>query len=182
MSRCAPAAAAVFAIVWLGPAAAHAGQRIYSYEAVSPAARVLAPTGLSFQFEKHLMGGARVERIIQTGERGFADVRPSSDAGLGAGGLGAALAGARPAGALYEIEADGAGRAFVQAVCPGAAKAWLLIGPLERFRDLQVQAVGRRADAAGAHKCVELQFAFHSEWSLPPDRNPPRARFPSSAP
>ena len=174
------AAAAVFAVVCArGPAVA--GEHVYSYEAASPTARTLAPTGLSFVFQKGLFGGVRVERIIQTGERGSAGLKPASEGALGGGGLRAALAGARPAGDLYEIEPQGDGRAFVQAICPGAARAWLLIGPVQRFRDLQLQAVGKPADAP-ARRCIDLAFAFHSEWSLPPDRDPPHARFPNYAP
>jgi hypothetical protein len=176
------AKAAVFAAAILSiPATALAGRHVYSYEAGSPAARTLAPTGLSFVFEKGLLGSEKVERIIQTGERGSAEVRRASEAELGAGGLKAALAGKPSAGDLYEIEANGDGRAFVQAVCPGAERAWLVIGPMERFKDLQLQAVGRTG-AAAARRCVDLGFVFHSEWNLPPDRDAPRARFPTNAP
>jgi hypothetical protein len=145
------------------------------------AGRVLAPTGLSFLVEKGLLGAVRVERIIQTGERGSAEVRPAPDSELGGGGLKAALAGDAPAGALYEIRPEGDGRAFVQAVCPGAERAWLVIGPMQRFRDLELQAVGRAKGAAARH-CVDLDFAFHAELQLPPDREPPHARFLSNAP
>ena len=186
MSRSATAVSAVLAALIATslactPACALAGEHIYSYEALSSAARTLAPTGLSFQFEKHLLGGVRVERIIQTGEEGSAGVKPSPETALGGGGLKAALDGKSPAGDLYEIEPIGDGPAFVQAICPGAERAWLVIGPVQRFRDLKLQAVGKAAGAPARH-CVDLAFAFHSEWSLPPDRAPPTARFPSSAP
>ncbi len=183
MSRFVRAAAAAVSTVVIvcGPAWALAGEHIYSYEPASPAARTLAPTGLSFVFEKGLLGAVRVERIVQTGERGSAAVKPASEVALGAGGLRAALTGARPGGDLYEIEPQGDGRAFVEAVCPGASRAWLVIGPVQRFRDLELQAVGKAADAP-ARRCVDMAFAFHSEWSLPPDREPPRARFPSNRP
>jgi hypothetical protein len=172
------AAAAVFAVLtacW--PIAALAGEHIYAYEADSPATRVLAPTGLSFVFEKGPLGSVRVERIIQTGEQGEAELKPAPESQLGEGGLAAALAGARPAGGLYEIEPEGDGRAFVGAVCPGADRAWLVISPVERFRDLEVQAVGKTSGAPARH-CVDLAFVFHSELKLPPGRPPPRPRFP----
>jgi len=175
------ASAAVFAVlISSAPGFALAGEHVYSYEAASSAARVLAPTGLSFVFEKHLLGGVRVQRIIQTGERGSADVRPGSEADLGGGGLRAALGG-QPSGDLYEIEPNGDGRAFVQAICPGSDRAWLVIGPVQRFRDLKLQAVGRSASGPARH-CADLAFVFHSEWSLPPDRLPPAPRFPIGAP
>src|SRR5262252_11050226 len=139
MLRASGAALAAFtALVLCAPRSARAEGHIYSYDPVSPAARTLAPTGLSFEFERHLMGGARVFRIIQTGERGAADVKPAPEVD----GMKAVLASAKASGDLYEILPDGDGKAFVQAVCPGAERAWLLIGPLERFRDLTVQAVG----------------------------------------
>ena len=161
--------------------AALAGQRLYSYEASSPSAMTLAPTGLSFQFERHLLGGIRIERIIQTGERGSAGVRPAPESALGGGGLKAALSGARPVGDLYEILPEGDGRAFVQAICPGADRAWLVIGPMERFRDLALQAIGKAAGEPARH-CVDLAFVFHSDWRMPPDRRPPDAPFPVGQP
>jgi hypothetical protein len=179
-AREAPAVLALLAVCAAGPALAE--EHIYSYEASSPAARVLAPTGLSFAFSRHLLGGAHVHRIIQTGEQGEASVKAVSDAVLGGGGLKAALAGARPVGDLYEIQPQGDGRAFIQAICPGAQRAWLVIGPLQRFRELRLQAIGKPAGAGAAHACVGLAFNFHSEWSLPPDRPPPPVRFPTNQP
>lgn len=168
------AAAALSVLAWPAlPVQAFAGQHIYSYDPVSPSARTLTDTGLSFEFERGLLGGVRIEKIIQTGERGSADVKPASEKDLGRGGLKAALAGRRPAGALYEILPAADGKAFVQAVCPGAARAWLLIGPLQPFRDLTIQAVGRDAGAASARPCSEMEFSYYSEWRLP-ERQAPR--------
>lgn len=185
MLRSAAAAAAVFAVPAVlcaaFPAPAHADERIYAYDSVSPAARRLAPTGLSFEFERHMMGGVRIRRVIQTGERGSAEIKPASPSALG-GDLKTLLADARARGDLYEILPAEDGKAFVGAVCPGSDRAWLLIGQLERFRDLTVQALGRKADETAAHKCVALEFSFHGEFQLPPDRPPPRARFPDNTP
>jgi len=181
MTRALRSAFAVAALGVCAASAARAGEHIYSYEALSPAARTLAPTGLSFRFEKGLLGAVRIRRIIQTGERGSAGVRPAAESALGAGGLKAALGGSRPVGELYEIEPQGDGRAFVQAICPGADRAWLVIGPIERFRDLTVQALGRPAGGPARH-CVDLAFTFHSDWRLPPDREPPIAESPRTGP
>src|SRR4051794_38177766 len=107
MSAPVPAAlAAVFTAILACASApsAMAEQRIYSYEPTSSATRTLTATGLSFEFEKHLMGGQRVRRIVQTGERGSADLKPAPESALGPGGLKTALVGARPVGDLYEIE------------------------------------------------------------------------------
>ena len=168
---------AVLAVPLLAAGAARADEHIYSYDASSPPARALAQTGLSFQFERRPLGGVRLERIIQTGETGFADIRPASEGELGPGGLHAALGRQSPVGGLYAIKADGDGQAFVGAVCPGAEKAWLVIGPLRRFKDLPIQVVGMDAGARTARHCADLAFSFHSEWTLPPDRAAPKPLF-----
>ncbi len=162
--------------------AARADEHIYSYDAETDPARALTATGLSFDFERHGFGGVRILRIIQTGDQGSADLKRGSERDLGPGGLKAALGSERAAGGLYEIRSEGDGQAFVDAVCPGAKRAWLVIGGLKRFRDLTVQSVGLNEGAATAHHCATMQFSFYSEWTLPPDRAPPRARFQRSGP
>jgi hypothetical protein len=167
-------AAAISVLAWpVLPGQAFADEQIYSYDAVSDAARALTDTGLSFQFERGLLGGVRIERIIQTGDRGAADLKPASEGELGRGGLKAALGAERPAGGLYEIRPEAEGISFVHAVCPGAERAWLVIGPLERFRNLKVQAVGRDAGAAASRLCSTLEFSFYSDWRLP-ERDAPK--------
>jgi hypothetical protein len=157
------------------PVQASAEEHIYSYDPVSASARTLTSTGLSFQFERGLLGGVHVERIIQTGDRGAAELRPAAESELGPGGLKAALGDQRPAGPLYEIRPEAEGRAFVHAVCPGAERAWLVIGPLERFGHLTIQAVGRDPGAAAARSCSTMDFSFYSDWRLP-ERESPRVR------
>jgi hypothetical protein len=150
------------------PSAASAKeQHIYAYDPSSPSAKALTDTGLSFEFERGLLGGIRIERIIQTGEFGEAQLKPVSEADLGRGGLRAALGAVRPVGPIYEILPKEEGRSFVHAVCPGAERAWLLIGRLDRFRDLTVQAVGRKAGQASAYACPTLDFNFRSELRMP---------------
>ena len=158
----------------LPPCAAASEVYIYSYDPLTPAARTLTATGLSFQFERGLLGAVRVQRVIQTGDLGSAGLKPAGEAELGPGGLRAALGDKRPAGPLYEILPDGDGRAFVHAVCPGADKAWLLIGKLDRFKDLELQAVGRKPGEAAAHACSTMAFGFHSDLRLP-DQEVPEA-------
>lgn len=156
-------------------AASAAAIHIYSYDPVSPSAQALTSTGLSFEFERGLLGAIRVERIVQTGDRGSAGLKPASEGDLGQGGLRAALGKTDPVGPLYEIMPNDAGESFVHAVCPGADRAWLLIGRLERFKNLELQAVGRRTGEAGAHACPSLDFSFHSEWRMP-DQEVPAAQ------
>ena len=165
------------AAVGAGPRA-RADEQIYSYEPASPDARAFAATGLSFEFERRLMGGAHIHRVIQTGEQGAAEVKAAGEGELGDGGFRTALAGARPAGGLYRIASGLDGEAFVRAICPGSDKAWLAIGPLQRFQDLRVQAMGRADGAPSAHLCVTLDFTYRNDWRLPP-RTPPRVRYPT---
>ncbi len=159
------------------PTAQAADLYIYTYDPASPAARTLTDTGLSFQFARGLLGGERVLRIIQTGEIGSADLKPASEAALGPGGLRAALGDERAAGPLYEILPKDEGKSFVHAVCPGAQQAWLVIGRLDRFKDLRLQSVGRGAKDAGAHVCASMIFSFRSDLRLP-DQDLPEARLP----
>ena len=171
------ALSAAIALAVLASGQARAAEHIYSYDAVSDTAIALAQTGLSFQFQSLPFGGMRLERIIQTGEQGSARIRPASDGALGPGGLRAALGGHAAVGALYEIQPEGDGQAFVGAVCPGAERAWLVIGPLRRFKNLPIQVVGKDRGASRARHCADLAFSFHSEWVLPPDRTPPNPLF-----
>ncbi len=165
------------------PAAAGAAERhIFTYDPASPAARKLTDTGLSFQFEKGLLGSVRVERIIQTGDIGAADLKPASEAALGPGGLRGALGEQRPAGALYEIRPSDEGKSFVHAVCPGADQAWLLIGRLDRFQNLELQAVGRGAADPHAHVCSSMDFSFRSDLRLPDQDQVPAARLMGRGP
>jgi len=157
------------------PGAAAAATHLYSYDPASDAARTLAPSGLSIAFDKPAFGSPRVTRVIQTGDRGEAALKPAPESALGDGGLRAVLGPERPRGRLYEITAEGDGPAFVRAVCPGAARAWLVVSPPERFEDLTIQAIGRDEGAAAARPCVTLELRFRSEWTLPP-RAPPRVR------
>ncbi len=158
---------ACLALCALPPAAGAAERYIYTYDPASPPARRLTDTGLSFLFARGLLGGVRVQRVIQTGDIGAADVRLASEAALGRGGLKMALGNERPAGALYEILPAGEGTSFVHAVCPGADRAWLLIGRIDRFQDLELQAVGRSAKDAQAHLCANMAFTFRSDLRLP---------------
>lgn len=171
--------AALFACLALfaPPSAAGASERyIYTYDPVSPAARHLTDTGLSFLFERGLLGGVRVQRIIQTGDIGAADLKPAPEEALGRGGLKAALGDQRAAGELYEILPKDEGKSFVHAVCPGADRAWLLIGRIDRFRDLELQAIGRGAKDAQSHLCSTMAFSFKSDLRMPDQDIMPPAR------
>jgi hypothetical protein len=182
MSIARAAVAACLMSLALPLSASGAAIHIYSYDPVSPAAKALTSTGLSFEFEQGFLGGVRVERVVQTGDRGSAELKPASEAALGRGGLKAALGETRPVGPLYEILPKDAGESFVHAVCPGSDQAWLLIGRLDRFKDLELQAVGRRAGEAGAHACSSLAFSFRSDWRMPDQEVPEAHLFGAAGP
>jgi hypothetical protein len=167
MSTARAALAALIVVSALPLTAAAADVFIYSYDPISPSARTLTSTGLSFEFQRGLLGAERVRKVIQTGDRGSAELKPAAESDLGAGGLKAALGEVRPVGPLYEILPNGDGKAFVHAVCPGADRAWLLIGKLDRFHDLELQAVGRRPGEKASRACSDMAFGFKSDWRLP---------------
>jgi hypothetical protein len=164
MSRSIRLAAA--AAILLVPTAASAARMIYSYDSATPVTQKMTENGLTFVFDKHIMS-TRVLKLVETQDVGEAEVKPASEHDLG--GSTAKLMGSNQAGGhdLYEIVQKGDGVALVRALCPGAVRGFLAIGPLKPDRDLKVYAFGR--DAAGAARfCVTLDYNFHGAWALPP--------------
>jgi len=152
------------------PTAALAGRMIYSYDSATPLTQKMTENGLTFVFDKHIMS-TRVVKLVETQDVGEADVRPASEHDLG--GSKAKLMGSNQADNhdLYEIVQTGDGAALVRALCPGAVRGFLAIGPLKPDRDLKVYAFGR--DAAGAARfCMTLDYSFHGAWALPPTELP----------
>jgi len=162
--------AVIAAALVLTPSAACAAKLIYSYDSATPITERMTENGLTFVFEKHIMS-TRVLKLVETQDVGEADVKPASDHDLGASPsklIGADAAGARD---LYEIDQKGDGKALVRALCPGAVRGFLAIGPLKADRDLKIFAFGRDA-AGGARLCVTLDYNFHGAWGLPPPELP----------
>jgi hypothetical protein len=157
---------AVAAALVLVPTAASAARLIYSYDSATPVTRKMTENGLTFIFDKHIMN-TRVLKLIETQDVGEADVRPASEHDLG--GSPSKLIGHDAAYArdLYEIVQKGDGAALVKALCPGATRGFLAIGPLKPDRDLKIYAFGRDA-SGGARFCVTLDYNFHGAWALPP--------------
>jgi len=161
-----PIFAAVASALVLIPTAALAGRMIYSYDSATPITQKMTENGLTFVFDKHIMS-TRVVKLVETQNVGEADVKPASEHDLG--GSPTKLMGSEQAGShdLYEIVQAGDGAALVRALCPGAVRGFLAIGPLKPDRALKVYAFGR--DAAGAARyCMTLDYEFHGAWALPP--------------
>ena len=157
---------AAAAVAALAPTAATAARMIYSYDSATKVTQQMTENGLTFIFEKHIMN-TRVLKLVETQDVGEADVKPASEHDLGASPsklIGSEAASARD---LYEIVQKGDGVALVRALCPGAVRGFLAIGPLKPDRDLKIFALGRDA-AGGARYCVTLDYSFHGAWALPP--------------
>lgn len=134
--------------------------RIFSYDPVSPDAKRLTGTGLTFLFETRLLGGGKVRKIMATAVPAAAEVK---SVGAGALGKGASIG----PGEIYEINAEKAqGKVYVRAFCPGSTKAWLAVGDLRHGRDLKVRVLGDDPAGGPARTCAEMEFAYRGEWRL----------------
>ena len=154
--------------------AADAGKRIYSYDSATPITRQMTESGLTFVFEKTLMG-TRVIGLIETHDIGAADVRPASPGDVGPGGL-AVLGPDAHEHDVYEIVHAKDGMALIRALCPGSDRAWLVFGPIRADRDLRVDAVSRDPESGKPRLCVALDYNFHGQWALPPPDLPQPSR------
>jgi len=156
------------------PGAARADRRIYSYDSATPVTRKMTESGLTFVFEKTLMG-TRVLGLVETHDIGAADVRPASAGDIGPGGLSVLGPGAHEHD-VYEITRAKDGAALIRALCPGSERAWLVFGPIKADRDLRVDAVGRDPLTGKPRLCVALDYSFHGQWALPPPDLPQPSR------
>ena len=164
MYRSKPFLALLGLVLLLAPSAASAHRLIYSYDSTTAISRRMTENGLTFVFDKSLMN-TRVSRIIETQNVGEAELKPASDHELGVS-QSDLLGQAGRSHDLYEITAAANGPALVRALCPGADRAFLAIGPLKSGRDLTVFAIGHAAGRP-AWLCETLDYGFHGEWALP---------------
>lgn len=170
------AAACVILGALAAAGAAQASKKVYSYDSADPATEAMTEAGLTFVFDKSLMG-ERVLSIMETHDIGQADVRPASEGELGPGGIDAAMGHRSHERNLYEILPAGQGRALVKALCPGANRAWLAIGPMRTDTPLHIDAIARDPASGRSRLCVTLDYEFHGEWTSPlpelpqPDRS-----------
>jgi hypothetical protein len=160
--------AAVTLALFLGLAAAsqaHAAQKIYSYVPADAATRQRIDSGLTFVFDKGLLG-MRVKEILATEAKARAALIPVGDKELGV-----PLRTVLPAGAgerdLYEVAAEDQGPAMVRAFCPGSTRGWLVFGPMRARRGLVVHALGNDPQTGAPRLCATLSFEFRGEWAIP---------------
>ncbi|MHB8530633.1 MAG: hypothetical protein ACYC8V_14130 [Caulobacteraceae bacterium] len=140
-------------------------RRIFSYDPADGPTRAAAG-GLTFEFDQHLTS-TRLLRVRATEGPATAELKRVGEGRLGPGGLNAAVGGKAAERDLYEIQPKEEGGAMIQALCPGAARAWLAADRLHANRDLTVLVVGA-ASGGPARLCRTLHFSFHGEWRLPP--------------
>ena len=144
---------------------AHAAQKIYSYVPADAATRARIDSGLTFVFDKGLVG-MRVKEILATEAKARAGLIPVGDKELGA-----PLRSVLPEGAgerdLYEVAAEDQGPAMVRAFCPGSTRGWLVFGPLRARRGLVVHALGNDPQGGKPRLCATLRFEFRGEWAIP---------------
>ena len=153
---------ALLAAAW--PAAA--AQHIYSYDSVTPVTTQMTENGLSFIFDKSLLG-VNVERIMETHDIGAADLRPASESALGRGGLRAIVGPHAPERDHYENTDQEKGKALRNALCRGSDHVWLAFGRLKVGQDLRVRALGHDPRTGQTRLCETLDYSFHGEWLMP---------------
>ena len=148
----------------LAPAAAAARRLIYSYDSTTAITRQMTENGLTFIFDKTFVT-THIHKIIETQDVGEADLKPASERDLGRSQFDL-LGEAGRSHDLYEITDGDNGPALIKALCPGADRAFLAIGPLKSGRDLTVFAICVAKGRPG-WLCETLDYGFHGEWALP---------------
>jgi hypothetical protein len=155
----------VLAVAMAAAGQAQAAQKIYSYVPADAATKKRIDSGLTFVFDKGVVG-MRVKEVLATEAKARAALVPVGDKALGA-----PLSKVLPAGAsehdLYEVAAEDQGPAMVRAFCPGSTKGWLVFGPMRARRDLVVHALGDDPKTGTARLCATLNFEFRGEWAIP---------------
>ena len=172
-----PTFAAFVALALAGAAGpASAARHIYSYDSATPVTTRMTESGLSFIFDKSLLG-VTVHQLMETQNIGSADLRPVSDGVLGRGGVEAAVGPDARERDLYEISDQADGKALRNALCRGSDHVWLAFGRIKFGKDLRIRALGHDPATGKTRLCVTLDYTFRGEWSLPqpllpqPDRS-----------
>jgi hypothetical protein len=167
---------ALFAATLSGASSlAIADQRIYSYDSATPITRKMTEGGVTFIFQKSLMG-TRVLSILETHDVGAADLRPADPMALGHGGLHDLLGPNAQERDLYEITPAKDGKALSRALCHGADHVWLVFGPVKMGRDLRIHALGHDPVSGRTRVCITLDYQYHGQWALPQAELPQPSR------
>jgi hypothetical protein len=154
------------AVLLLAATPAAAARHIYSYDSATPITEKMTEAGLSFIFDKSLMG-VTVRKIVETNDVGSAELKPASDSVLGRGGFEAVVGPDAHERDLYEITDRADGRALRNALCRGSDHVWLAVGRLKVGQDLRVRALGHDPATGKTRLCVTLDYSFRGEWALP---------------
>ena len=151
--------------------AAHAEQRMYSYDPISADAKRLTGAGLTVLFDKKLVR-SKVVKVLATGVPAQARLISGREKDLAAGGL-AGMKGVDADADLYEVDPKFAqGKVYVRAFCPGSTRLWLSFSTLAVYHDLRVQAFGDDPKGGPARVCGTLDFSYRGEWKLPGGNHP----------
>jgi hypothetical protein len=164
-SLTAPATLSILVLALAAQPAA-ASQHIYSYDSATPVTTEMTESGVSFIFDKTVLG-VNVHRLMETQDIGSADLRRAPESALGRGGIDAAVGPEAHERALYEITDQHDGKALRAALCPGADHVWLALGRLKFGQDLRIRALGHDPYSRKTKLCVTLDYSFRGEWSLP---------------
>jgi len=143
---------------------ASAGIRFFSYDPADDATRRVAGD-LTFQFKQHLIFTTLLNIRSTEGEAN-ADLKPTDEHVLGAGGLSRLIGRAAQERDLYAVLPDGQGADLIHAFCPGSNRAWLAFGRLVEGRPLRVWVLGD-APSGPARLCQTFEFNYRGEWKLP---------------
>ena len=165
-------AALTFAAILAVPAAAVAGEGMFTYYPANDVARRLTDRGLTFVFDKGLLGAVRMTRIMATEAPAASDLEPASDRELGVR-LEALIGRDAEERDLYAIEAGAQGPAMIRAFCPGSTKGWLAFGPVKPRRDVRVHALGVDPATGKTRLCATMDFRYRGEWKLPGKHSAP---------
>jgi hypothetical protein len=153
---------------------AFAAKGMFSYYPADAQTRELSDNGFTLLFDKAMMGGVRLRKIMSTEAAASADLEPADDRDLGVPLR--KLIGDSDANDLYRIADADQGPAMVRAFCPGSTKAWLSFGPIKVRRNLEVQVLGDDPASGKARHCATLNLVFRGDWNpRPPLFNPPKA-------
>jgi hypothetical protein len=146
---------------------------MFSYYPADAATRELTDNGFTLVFDKAVMGGVRLKKLMSTEAPASADLEPAEARELGVSLR--SLIGESDANDLYRIADGDQGPAMVRAFCPGSTKGWLAFGPVKARRDLEIQVLGDDPKTGKARRCATLQLTYRGDWNpRPPAYNPPK--------
>jgi hypothetical protein len=152
---------------------AFAARGMFSYYPADAETRELTDNGFTLLFDKAVMGGVRLRKLMSTEAPASADLIPADDRELGVSLR--SLIGRSDANDLYRIGETDQGPAMIRAFCPGSTKAWLGFGPIKVRRNLEIQVLGDDPKTGKAHHCATLQLNFRGDWNpKPPGFGPPK--------